>query len=154
VYRAVVEDEPHGSIAASAGRPTDTVRKRIGRLLGWMREKGNVMVGFVFLLFCVAEGWIERTKPKPGTDLATSPSASASSSAHDRAEPLRQQALSACRAALFAKCGELLDQAAAVDPAGENDPRVLEARDAIDRAAQPEPAPKPDEPSDEKPHGP
>ena len=53
------------------------------------------------------------------------------------AADLRKQAIAACRAAAWENCGRLLDRAAALDPAGENDPQVNDARHAIAEAQAP-----------------
>jgi hypothetical protein len=47
------------------------------------------------------------------------------------AEALREQGLSACAEARWAPCEEKLDAARALDSGGENDERVLRAREAL-----------------------
>jgi DNA-directed RNA polymerase specialized sigma24 family protein len=46
----------------------------------------------------------------------------------ERAQELRTEALRDCEAAQWKKCVHDLDEAAAMDPAGDTDPRVLKAR--------------------------
>lgn len=52
------------------------------------------------------------------------------------------------------RCGDLLDRARAIDPAGESDPRVIQARAAVDRALAPEPPPPSPFEKQDKPHAP
>lgn len=54
----------------------------------------------------------------------------------------RDEAFSACTNGLYSRCADLLDQAEQLDPAGESEPRVVEARAKI-AAAQHPPTPQP-----------
>jgi len=57
------------------------------------------------------------------------------------AKARRDEAFSACTQGLYSRCADLLDQARQLDPAGESDPRVVQARAAIAAGQQP---PKPE----------
>src|ERR1700730_3427460 len=50
------------------------------------------------------------------------------------ATELRDEAYAACDAHRWRECGEKLDQAKQIDPKGESDPRVVEARRAVKAA--------------------
>jgi hypothetical protein len=54
----------------------------------------------------------------------------------ERAASLRDQALAACDGAQWTECASKLDQARAIDPAGETAPRVAAARKAVADAAK------------------
>jgi hypothetical protein len=49
-----------------------------------------------------------------------------------QAKWLRTDALAACAVGDYVKCRAKLDEARGLDPAGESDPKVVEARRAID----------------------
>jgi hypothetical protein len=53
---------------------------------------------------------------------------------------LRDEAFAACRASAWARCEDKLNQAKALDPAGEADPRVRSSRRDIDSALHPDAA--------------
>jgi hypothetical protein len=58
---------------------------------------------------------------------------------HAIAEALRDQALAQCAAAHWRACRDLLDRAAAEDPAGEAEARVRTARARIEEGTRGEP---------------
>ena len=53
---------------------------------------------------------------------------------HLRAEQLRDEAIEKCGRGDFVTCGKGLDEAAGIDPDGESEPRVREARGKIEKA--------------------
>jgi hypothetical protein len=53
----------------------------------------------------------------------------------EQASKLRDEAVAACRASQWTTCGLKLEEARVLDPAGESDPRVLQARREIADAA-------------------
>ena len=55
----------------------------------------------------------------------------------ERAANLRDEGLAACRSQVWDTCEKRLDDAKQLDPDGENDPRVVEARKAVARARHP-----------------
>jgi hypothetical protein len=55
-----------------------------------------------------------------------------------RAAAIRGEAYAACAAQRWTECGSKLDEAAALDPAGERDPRVVAVRKAMDDAKREE----------------
>jgi hypothetical protein len=55
----------------------------------------------------------------------------------ERAAKLRDEGLAACSSQLWEACEKRLDDAKQLDPEGEKDPRVVEARKAIVRARRP-----------------
>lgn len=64
-------------------------------------------------------------------------SANVGASVTQRAATLREEALDACDARRWEECGRKLDEAKDLDPAGEDEPRVVAARKAIAEAAKP-----------------
>jgi hypothetical protein len=70
---------------------------------------------------------------------------------HELAEKLRDDAMGHCAQASWSTCKEKLDEAAKLDPAGESEPRVVQAREAIDATARPHDAPTRDKPGPDKP---
>ncbi|HEY3820701.1 MAG TPA: hypothetical protein VGL81_26225 [Polyangiaceae bacterium] len=71
-------------------------------------------------------------------------------SAQQKAAAIRGEAFAACDAKRWTECGGKLDEAMALDPAGEGDARVVAARKAVSDATRPPVPPVPKEP-DEKP---
>lgn len=65
---------------------------------------------------------------------------------HERAEALRSEAIASCDAALWQACRRKLDEALAMDPDGEAQPRVQAARRAIESSETSDAAAKPHEP--------
>ncbi len=63
----------------------------------------------------------------------------------EQASKLRDEAVLACEFQEYAACSKKLDEAKALDPAGESEPRVIEARKVLASPA-PLPAPDPKEP--------
>jgi hypothetical protein len=59
----------------------------------------------------------------------------------EQAGKLRDEAILACEFQDYAGCSKKLDEAKALDPAGESEPRVVEARKVL--AVPPQPAPDP-----------
>jgi len=70
-----------------------------------------------------------------GPDPAWSP-ASAPPTPLQRAASIRTAAFAACNDQRWGECAQKLDEAAALDPAGTGDPRVLSARRAVAEAAR------------------
>ncbi|HEY8090359.1 MAG TPA: hypothetical protein VIF09_21005 [Polyangiaceae bacterium] len=69
---------------------------------------------------------------------------------HERAEALRDRAVGACYTQQWRECRAWLDDAKALDPDGEGETRVVEARRAMERAEQPDAQP-PDKPEQKGP---
>jgi hypothetical protein len=67
------------------------------------------------------------------------PTAPPSPSPEPRAATLRKEAAAACAQGDFGPCEQRLDEAQRIDPAGENDVRVREARASIRKAKTPPP---------------
>jgi DNA-directed RNA polymerase specialized sigma24 family protein len=136
MVRAKAYGEKEVDIARQEGVPPARVRKRIGRLLGKMRERSHALaaIGVLVVIAVAALRWATRdtqeAAPAPNAPHAL-PSAGASPDrAPDRARMLRERALEECDAGRGAECLRLLDQARAVDPAGDDDARVRAARSA------------------------
>ncbi len=60
-----------------------------------------------------------------------------STTPHERAAALRDEGLAACGNQLWDTCEQKLNDAKELDPNGENEPRVVEARKTIARARHP-----------------
>ncbi len=67
----------------------------------------------------------------------------------EQASKLRDEAILSCEFQEYAACSKKLDEARALDPAGESEPRVIEARKVL---ATPAPPPSPDWKPPLKPH--
>jgi hypothetical protein len=79
--------------------------------------------------------------PAPPTSTAN-PTSTAVEDLVAAAKARRDEAFSACTQGLYSRCADLLDQARQLDPAGESDPRVVQARAAIAASRHPAPEPK------------
>jgi hypothetical protein len=91
-------------------------------------------LGFVFI--AVAEGaaivaYFERPQITPDNERAPPPTP------HELAEKLHDDAMGHCAVSSWASCKDKLDEAARLDPAGDSEPRVQRAREAIDEAGRP-----------------
>jgi pimeloyl-ACP methyl ester carboxylesterase len=114
------------------------------RWVAWLAAAafGALVVSFVAVNF---SGTMARFRPVPiGPDeggLAPPPDALA----RERVATLREQGFAACAQGSFGECQQKLDDAMRLDPAGEADPRVVQARKDVAVHERPE-KPKPSNP--------
>ena len=130
------------AIAASEKLPAPRVRQRVSRLRRHLKQhwaKEVAVLAALGLLAIAAFFLLRRNKddvalPQPD------PSAHAPTPL-EVAKKTRRDALERCKAAAWDECERGLDAAQAVDPAGESDPEVRSARDALRAVRNPPPAP-------------
>jgi DNA-directed RNA polymerase specialized sigma24 family protein len=137
MVRTTMHGESFPQVSEDVGVAADTIRKRVARLLEWLREHAGVVS---LVLFCVLAAGVSvlRAKPKSGPDSAQSATPQ-SLTPSQSAVLKRDAAFAACDVADWTRCAALLDEAAALDPAGERDARVRNARAAIASATRPAP---------------
>jgi DNA-directed RNA polymerase specialized sigma24 family protein len=143
MVRTTMHGESFPEVSEDVGVAPDAIRMRVNRLLKWLRENAGVVSMILIFLLCIAVNLL-RAKPKTGPDTADS-TAPQNLTPKQTATLKRDAAFAACDVSDWSKCRALLDEAKALDPAGENHARVRDARDAIARAATetpPEEAPK------------
>jgi len=141
VLRAASADAPVPGAAASRPRGVDLAgrpEKSRGRSPLQARWVAALAVAAIALLVLTAlakrreiEAWlgpahIEKDREAPPREP----------SPRERAAKIREDAYAACADWLWAKCRRTLDEAQKLDPAGEQDPRVQAARDAVRRALE------------------
>jgi RNA polymerase sigma factor (sigma-70 family) len=136
------EGEKLEAIAASEKLPAPRVRQRVSRLRRhlkqhWAKEVAvlaalGVIAVVAFLLLRQKKDDIAKPQPDPSAHAPTP---------MELAKKTRKDALEKCRQAAWDACERGLDEAKAVDPAGEDDPDVKAARAAASAAKQPAPTP-------------
>jgi hypothetical protein len=131
-----VYDEPATQIAAQDGVPVDRVRKRIERLVTFMREHASRIAMFALVVFAALLSGVLR--PAPETTGRAPGTAEDAANPLEQARALRVEALRECAAQAWQDCTRDLDAARELDPDGEQSLEVQKAREAI-RAASPEP---------------
>lgn len=137
------EGEKLESIAEEERVPAARVRQRVSRMRRWMKERWLAELAAVAALAVVAFV-LYRVFKKPDGVEAILPDASthpAPETPLDRAKLMRAEALERCGMGEFERCLEGLDQAKALDPAGDLAPEVKSAREAAARALNPAPIP-------------
>lgn len=132
------EGEKLEHIAESESVPAPRVRQRVTRLrqhfrARWQAQLAAVatLVGAVALLW-----WWMRPRPAPEPPIAREAPREVDPSV-ERARELRRLALVECGDGVYAPCLEKLDEAAKLDPAGDQAPAVVEARKAAASATAP-----------------
>jgi hypothetical protein len=78
-----------------------------------------------------------REPPKPGPDAIGPDRPAPPPTPAEQATRLRDEAVLACEFLDYAACARKLDEARALDPAGESEPRVIEARKQLAHPAPP-----------------
>lgn len=142
------EGEKLESIAADENVPATRVRQRVSRMRRWMKERWLAELAAVAALCALAillwrlfrkpDEMPEARPEKPGpTPSAVPPEPSPL----ERARAMREDALRKCEQADYRACLDGLDEAARLDPAGDTEPRIRDARDRADKALQTPPPP-------------
>jgi hypothetical protein len=137
MVRTKMQGESFPEVSEDVGEPPDRIRMRVNRLIEWLREHAGV-VSMILILVLAAGVAIFKPRPKTGPDTADS-TAPQNLTPKQTATLKRDAAFAACEREEWTKCASLLDEAKALDPAGENDARVRVAREAIARANPPPP---------------
>ncbi len=126
------EGEKLEAIAAEEKVPAARIRQRVSRMRRWMKERwlaelaaaaALVMLGLVLWRLLRKEEPITQPGPEPRPVPSSLPDP-----VLDRARVLREMAFESCDRSAWKECLERLDEAKALDPAGDSDPRVGAAR--------------------------
>jgi RNA polymerase sigma factor (sigma-70 family) len=141
MVRTKMEGETFPEVSEDVGHSAEAIRKRVDRLIAWLREHAGI-VSLVLMVFLAAAVAILRPKPTSGPDTADSTTPQ-NLTPKQTATLKRDEAFAACGIDDWVKCNTLLDEAKALDPAGENDVRVQRARADIARASQSAPVQSP-----------
>jgi DNA-directed RNA polymerase specialized sigma24 family protein len=144
MVRTKMQGESFPEVSEDVGQPPDRIRMRVNRLIEWLREHAGV-VSLILLCLLAAALSFFKPKPKTGPDTADS-NAPQNLTPKQTATLERDGAFAACDIGDWGKCAAMLDEAKALDPAGENDARVRGARGAIARANPPPPTEAPKAP--------
>jgi RNA polymerase sigma factor (sigma-70 family) len=132
------EGEKLESIAAEAKLPAPQVRKRVSRLRQHLKRKWVMELAAVAALGIIVLVGLRLLRHSPGIDVGPDRSAQpVQPTDAERAAELRRAALEACGARDFRLCIEKLDQAAALDAAGDVSDEVPAAREVARQALQP-----------------
>ncbi|UQA57391.1 RNA polymerase sigma factor [Polyangium aurulentum] len=131
------EGEKLETIAAEEKVPAARVRQRVSRMRRWMKERWLAELAAVAALAVAALvlARIFRREPDPVVLPDTPKSAPLPHDVPlDRARALRAEALRKCEAADHRGCIDGLDEARRLDPAGDLEPAVQQARERAQRA--------------------
>ena len=130
VVRTKIQGEKVENVASEVGMQPAAMRQRIKRLLDWLRENTSFVSLVVGVLMCIVAGLPEMlagvaNEPGPETPPTVTP---APRKVPPRAQDARDRAFAECDQGNWEDCLVDLDEAKEMDPAGEADPRVREAR--------------------------
>jgi DNA-directed RNA polymerase specialized sigma24 family protein len=129
LVRAKIDGEPVSTIADSAGVSQELVRQRVARLRRRMQSVAAAMgvTASVVLLLMAMRAWRLRDRVSPiGPDIAsTRPRAP---TPQEKALALRRDALHELDLGDASACVRHLDEAKALDPAGDGAPEIVRAR--------------------------
>ncbi|MCB9578727.1 MAG: RNA polymerase sigma factor [Polyangiaceae bacterium] len=124
-------------IADEANVPAPRVRQRVSRLRRHFRTRWAAQLAAVAaitaLVLAAIALWRGLSQPSP-EDIAREPVPELSP--RERGQEIRRQAFEHCAAGRDRECLKELDRAKALDPAGDTEPRVQEARAAAQRALE------------------
>lgn len=126
------------AIAASEKMPAPTVRQRVHRLRNYMKRRWAAELALALALGIAMLLIWNHYRRRPEPPIADRPKIL---SPREMARELRQHGLDECNAGHFENCVKMLDTAAQTDPDGDQDPRVLKARDDAKKALTPSPTP-------------
>ena len=139
MVRTKMQGETFPEVSEDVGHSAEAIRKRVDRLISWLRENAGIVS---LVLMVVLAAGVAIFRPRPTTGPSTADSAAPQNLTPKQTATLkRDAAFAACTLEEWSRCATLLDEAKALDPAGENDARVRDAREAIARAT-PAPAPQ------------
>jgi DNA-directed RNA polymerase specialized sigma24 family protein len=151
------EGEKLETIAADENIPATRVRQRVSRMRRWMKERWLAELAAVAalgLLIVIVVRWL-RAPDQPREAIVpdvptTAPIAPEPPSDLERARTLRADALKRCEARSWRACLDGLDEAARLDPAGDQAESIQRARTEARSRLQEQENPKAP-PNDEKP---
>jgi DNA-directed RNA polymerase specialized sigma24 family protein len=132
------EGEKLEHIAEEANVPAPRVRQRVSRMRRHLRARWAQAAAAVVVLALVAFALYKLAGPRP-EDIAREEAPPVTP--EQRAAELRREAFEQCGGKQWQRCIETLDRAKALDPAGERDPRVEQARAAAATALEPKSEP-------------
>ncbi len=139
------EGEKLQTIALQEKVPAPRVRQRVSRLRRHYRARWAARIAALAALGVVAFLFVWLLRRKKHEDVivreAPAPSASTPGPLQKKAEADRALAFEACDHQRWHECVRLLDEAAALDPAGDTAPAVTRARERAQRALTPAPPP-------------
>jgi RNA polymerase sigma factor (sigma-70 family) len=135
------EGEKLEHIAEEANLPAPRVRQRVSRMRRHLRARWAAAIAAVAALALVAYAVWRMAQPGP-EDIAREQITPISPDR--RAAELRKRAFEACDAGQWRPCLESLDRAKAIDPSGDDDTRVQQARSAAGRGLAPAPTVTPE----------
>lgn len=145
------EGEKLESIAADEKVPAARIRQRVSRMRRWMKERwlaelaaAAALVVTAFVLWRLFHKEEPITQPVP--ERRPAPTIAPEEPVLERARALRDEAFESCERSAWKDCLDKLDEAKALDPAGDTEPRVGAARSRANDALQIQsPAPAPSE---------
>ncbi len=131
------------AIAERERMPAARVRQRVSRMRAFFRERWRHELAIVAAALTIAViAWIVWHREKKIPPIAQDPLPSV----EQRAERARAHARDACAKSAWRACIEKLDEARALDPAGDGQAELQQLREAAQRGLDPEPAPLPTSP--------
>jgi len=138
------EGEKLEAIAADTRMPSARVRQRVSRLRRFMKARWVMEMSAALVLIAIAS-WMLARRQQPVVKLERVPLPPMTATLPDpmkRAAELRKEALRECDEYRFKECLRLLDEAAGIDPAGDEDSVIVGARKrALEQLAPPSPIP-------------
>jgi RNA polymerase sigma factor (sigma-70 family) len=134
------EGEKLEQIAEEANVPAPRVRQRVSRLRRHLRARWAAAIAAVTALALFTYAQWRTAEPGPD-EIAREQLPPVAPD--QRAIELRKRAFELCDAGEWQRCLESLDRAKAIDPSGDGEERVEQARSAAGRALAPGPAPTP-----------
>jgi len=131
------EGEKLESIAESERMPAPRVRQRVSRLRRHLKDNWQREVALLAALGVIITALVLFLGRRKEPELITHDTPD---SRDPRAEPIRKAALERCARSEWAPCIEGLDEAKRLDRAGDDTPRVRDARAAAGKALAPAPS--------------
>jgi hypothetical protein len=127
ILDALLDDKDQAEIAAELGLTHQQVRDRIRVMRAAFGAKVTAVLGSGALaLFLLLRGPTEPRYYAPGPEAVFT-----EASPEEESADLRDMAREPCRASNWGRCTELLDQAASLDPAGDQAPEIQAVRDRM-----------------------
>jgi DNA-directed RNA polymerase specialized sigma24 family protein len=132
------------AIAADTQMPSARIRQRVSRLRRFMKARWMLEMSAALVLIAITS-WMLTRREQPVVKLERVPRLPMTIMLPDpmkRAVELREEALRHCDEYRFRECLRLLDEAAGIDPQGDEDLEIVGARKrALEQIAPPPPMP-------------
>jgi DNA-binding CsgD family transcriptional regulator len=132
-----VDGVPGEDIARHFSLARQTVRNELAMARGAVRASWAAYVAAAAFVAAAAGIWVWRMRVEPPVAHEISPDGPVDPRAaalRAKARELRSEGLRACNSGLARECLDKLDEAAGIDPRGDQDPAVQEAREAARQA--------------------